>query len=159
MTVPTLVSPGAFLTLHYRIALAAADPAANAVVDTFGGRPATLQLGNGQLAASLEAKLIGLTAGEHVSFELSANEAYGPRNPELVRRISRSLLDAKSDGADSYSPGDLVEFNAPVSGKLRAGASFAGVLKDLNDQYALFDFNHPLAGQAIRFEAEIIGVL
>jgi FKBP-type peptidyl-prolyl cis-trans isomerase SlpA len=32
-------------------------------------------------------------------------------------------------------------------------------LKELNDQYALIDFNHPLAGQALRFEVKLLGVL
>jgi len=46
-----------------------------------------------------------------------------------------------------------VEFPAPGGGR------FAGVLKEIDDQWALFDFNHPLAGQRIRLEVEILGVL
>ena len=49
--------------------------------------------------------------------------------------------------------GDLVDFNAP------GGGSFAGVLLELGDKDALFDFNHPLAGQHVKFEVSLIGVL
>jgi FKBP-type peptidyl-prolyl cis-trans isomerase SlpA len=33
------------------------------------------------------------------------------------------------------------------------------VLKDVSERSALFDFNHPLAGQALLFEVKIIGIL
>ena len=42
------VGPGSHLTLHYRIALA--DPPQAEVLSTFGGNPATLVLGSGELA-------------------------------------------------------------------------------------------------------------
>jgi FKBP-type peptidyl-prolyl cis-trans isomerase SlpA len=159
MSVPTLVCPGAYLTLHYRVALSSEAAIDTPVVDTFGDRPATLQLGGGQLAEALEAKLIGLKVGDHVSFELAPGEAYGPRNSDLVRKVSRAVFDAESDSEAQYAPGDFVEFAAPWRANVPKGARFAGVLKELNDQYALFDFNHPLAGMPIRFEVQIIGVL
>jgi FKBP-type peptidyl-prolyl cis-trans isomerase SlpA len=84
---------------------------------------------------------------------LAPEEAFGPRNPELVQRVSRAMLAANSAAGESYAPGDLVEFPAPGGGR------FAGVLKSIDDNGALFDFNHPLAGQRIRFEVRILGVL
>jgi FKBP-type peptidyl-prolyl cis-trans isomerase SlpA len=159
MSNPALVQPDSYLTLHYRVALAAQEPIKAAVVDTFNERPATLQLGAGQLAAPLEALLVGLKQGDSASFELAPDVAYGPRNPQLVQRLSRSLLDAESEKGAIYEPGDWVEFNAPTHGDGTTTARFAGVLKELNDQYALFDFNHPLAGQSIRFDVQIIGIL
>ncbi|HBN6129051.1 TPA: peptidylprolyl isomerase, partial [Clostridioides difficile] len=47
----------------------------------------------------------------------------------------------------------LIEFNAPDGGR------YAGVLKEVSETSALFDFNHPLAGQALTFEVKIIGIL
>ncbi|TXH14789.1 MAG: peptidylprolyl isomerase, partial [Gammaproteobacteria bacterium] len=35
----------------------------------------------------------------------------------------------------------------------------AGLLRELNETTAVFDFNHPLAGQPVRFEVRIIGIL
>lgn len=159
MSNPALVQPDSYLTLHYRVSLASGEAIDTAVVDTFGERPATLQLGAGQLASALEALLIGLKEGERASFEVAAGAAYGARNPELLHRLSRSLLDAESEEGTCYAPGDWVEFTAPAGSDGASQASFAGVLKELNDQYALFDFNHPLAGQPLRFDVEIIGIL
>ena len=148
--VPGTVSPGSHLTLHYRLSLA--ESGAD-VINTFGERPATLQLGIGQMAESLERCLLGLTEGAHRVFDLEPAEAFGPRNPELVQKLSRASFDANIDPGTEYDPGDVVDFPAPNGGR------YAGVLKSLNDRYALFDFNHPLAGQRIRFEVRILGVL
>ncbi|HWS73908.1 MAG TPA: peptidylprolyl isomerase [Quisquiliibacterium sp.] len=146
----TSVRPDSYLTLHYRVSLA---DGGEDVVSTFGGNPATLQLGLGQLAEPLERCLIGLAEGSTAQFELEPEAAFGPRNPELIQKVSRAMLDANSGGETDYAPGDLVEFPAPDGGR------FAGVLKEINEQWALFDFNHPLAGQRVRLEVEILGVL
>lgn len=144
-----LVSESAYLTLHYR--LAAAD--GTDIVSTFHENPATLQLGTGQLAPFLEACLIGLPEGAHQTFELSPDNAFGQRNPDLIQKISRATLIENSSEEQQYAVGDLVDFAAPGGGR------FAGVLLDINDDDAVFDFNHPLAGQAVKFEVKIIGIL
>src|SRR5690606_36185391 len=119
----------------------------------FDGTPATLQLGAGQLAPPLEERLLGLPEGAHRTFDLAPDEAFGPRNPELLQRVSRATLDENSQAGEDYTPGDLVEFNAPGGGR------FAGVLREVDADGALFDFNHPPAGQPLRFEVKIIGIL
>ena len=138
-----------FLTLHYRVSLARDGVD---VVTTFGGRPATLQLGAGQFSPALEECLIGLEVGSSGVYELAPGVAFGPRSAELVQRIPRNLLEAES-GRSDYSPGDAVEFNAPGGGR------YAGVFRSLDNDDAIFDFNHPLAGQPVRFEIEILGIL
>ncbi len=149
---PAQVGPGAFLTLHYRVSL---PEDGGDLINTFEGKPATLQLGIGQLSEGLEACLLGLVDGDHKVFELPEGQAYGPRNPDLVLRVSNAMLarESRPDEAGSFQPGDLVEFPAPD------GGSFAGVMKSQDDEGAVFDFNHPLAGKAVRFEVKILGVL
>jgi FKBP-type peptidyl-prolyl cis-trans isomerase SlpA len=144
-----IVSEGAFLTLHYRLsALDGLD-----IVTTFNESPATLQLGGGQLAPFLEACLIGLAEGAHEVFELTPEQAFGPRSPELLQRVTLATLANNSEEGAEYAIGDLVDFAAPGGGR------FAGVLREKGEQDALFDFNHPLAGQHVKFEVRIIGVL
>lgn len=143
------VSESAYLTLHYR--LAAAD--GSDIVSTFKERPATLQLGTGQLAPFLESCLLGLPEGAHQTFELAPEQAFGLRNPELIQKVSRAMLDENSDSEQQYAVGDLVDFAAPGGGR------FAGVLLDITEEDAVFDFNHPLAGQTVKFEVKIIGIL
>jgi FKBP-type peptidyl-prolyl cis-trans isomerase SlpA len=145
----TVVHEGSYLTLHYR--LASMDE--QDIVSTFKDNPATLQMGNGQLAAFLETHLLGLPEGAHKTFELRPEEAFGPRNPALVQWVSKATLADNSQLGEEYRIGDVVEFAAPGGGR------FAGVLRELGEGNALFDFNHPLAGQPVRFEVKIIGIL
>ena len=140
------VGPDSFLTLHYRLA----DAAGEEFVSTFDLSPATIQMGGGQLAAPLEKCLLGLKANQRHEFLLAADEAFGQYNPKLVERIARSALPADVELREN----SLIEFGAPDG-----GAGFAGFLRELTATTALFDFNHPLAGQSVRFEVEIIGIL
>jgi FKBP-type peptidyl-prolyl cis-trans isomerase SlpA len=146
---PAVVTESAYLTLHYRLATVDGTD----IVTTFAGNPATLMLGQGQLAPFLEAKLIGLPEGAHQTFQLSAAEAFGERNPELIQAVSKATLDENSVPGADYKAGDLVDFAAPGGGR------FAGVLREMREDSALFDFNHPLAGQSLQFEVKLISVL
>lgn len=146
---PPVVTASAYLTLHYR--LATADGAD--LITTFAGNPATLMLGQGQLAPFLEDCLIGMEEGAHRTFDLAPGQAFGERNAELVRDVSRATLDQNSAPGADYRIGDLVDFAAPGGGR------FAGVLRELRDDAATFDFNHPLAGQPLTFEVKLISVL
>jgi FKBP-type peptidyl-prolyl cis-trans isomerase SlpA len=144
------VRPGSFLTLHYRLA----DAEGADVINTFADQPATLSLGTGELAPAMEACLIGMAEGERASFDLPAGQAFGDRNPQLLQRVSRRLLDANGDPDEVYAPGDVVQFPTPDG-----QGAYAGVVREVGPGWLLFDFNHPLAGRPVRFEVQLIGVL
>jgi FKBP-type peptidyl-prolyl cis-trans isomerase SlpA len=137
--------------LHYRLCLQ--DASATEVVSTYQQQPATLQLGSGQLSPGLEACLLGLSEGEEKQFSLASDQAFGPRNPELVQKVARPVYDEKIDPSGNYVPGDQVPIPGPE------GGYFQGVLKELTAHHALFDFNHPLAGMPVTFEVKIIGIM
>jgi FKBP-type peptidyl-prolyl cis-trans isomerase SlpA len=143
------VQVDSFLTLHYSISLENGTE----IISTFEEKPATLLLGQGQFAPTLEQALLGMPEGERMTYRLAAEQAFGPRNPELLQRVSLATLRENSSFEEDYAPGDLVEFNAPGGGK------YAGVLKEIGATSALFDFNHPLAGQTILFDVQLIGIL
>jgi len=144
-----VVTDTSYLTLHYRLRTADGTD----IVTTFGGTPATLMLGQGQLAPFLEQRLLGLPEGEQATFTLSPAEGFGERNPELIQFVSKKTLAENSEPDEQYQIGDLVDFRAPGGGR------FAGVLRELREDDALFDFNHPLAGQTLTFEVQLISVL
>lgn len=144
------IQEGSFLTLHYRLA----GPDGASVVNTFDGPPATLSIGAGQLSPAIEQRLIGLAEGAQDTFTLEAGEAFGQRNPELLQRVTRAMLAELGDPEDTYEPGEVVEFCTPDG-----QATYAGVVRELGDDWVLFDFNHPLAGQPVTFEVRVIGVM
>jgi FKBP-type peptidyl-prolyl cis-trans isomerase SlpA len=144
------VQPGSFLTLHYRLS----GPDGADLINTFDDKPATLSLGTGELAPAIEARLLGLPEGTRRSFELAAGEAFGARNPELLQRVKRGLLNEFGDPDEQYSVGDVVQFPTPDG-----HGAYAGVLREVIDDVLVFDFNHPLAGRPVTFEVQLIGIL
>ena len=148
-----VVEPGSFLTLHYRLAGPQGD-----VVNTFGGQPATLTLGTGALAPAVEQALLGLQEGERRQIRLAAGAAFGQPNPAMVQWVARDLLDRLGEPQQRYQVGEVIEFPTP-DGR----ATYAGCVRQIGNATSpdavLFDFNHPLAGQPVTFEALVIGVL
>jgi FKBP-type peptidyl-prolyl cis-trans isomerase SlpA len=151
-TAPALVQPGSFLTLHYRMA----GPDGADIINTFGGKPATLSLGTGELSPAIEQRLLGLPEGTRTTFELAAGAAFGERNPTLVQWVARKLLNELGDPDEQYKVGDVVQFPTPDGMGQYAGA--VQQVKEGGDAVQ-FDFNHPLAGQPVVFEVHVIGVL
>jgi FKBP-type peptidyl-prolyl cis-trans isomerase SlpA len=153
----TVASPtiqaGSFLTLHYRMSGPAGD-----VVNTFQFAPATLTLGTGALSPAIEARLLGLHEGTRTTIEMPAGEAFGPRSPDMMQWMARKELVDLGGANESYEVGEAVKFVTPDG-----QGEFAGVIKEFRSddkgEAVLFDFNHPLAGQPVTFEVQVIGVL
>ena len=139
------VKPDSLVTLHYRLATANDIE----LVSTFDASPATLQLGSGELAPPLESCLVGVPVGERCVFLLEPDQAFGPHNPQLQQRMPRREL----PDAAKIELHALVEFGTPD------GSKFVGMVRELDADSALIDFNHPLAGKSIRFEVEVVGIL
>ncbi|MDI1244272.1 MAG: FKBP-type peptidyl-prolyl cis-trans isomerase [Rhodoferax sp.] len=148
-----IVQPGSFLTLHYRLSGPAGD-----VVNTFASAPATLTLGTGELSPAVEAHLIGLAEGTRTSIELAAGEAFGPRSPDMQQWMARKELMDLGGANESYAVGDVVKFPTP-DGQGEFAAVIIDFRSDAKGDAVLFDFNHPLAGQPVTFEVQLIGVL
>jgi FKBP-type peptidyl-prolyl cis-trans isomerase SlpA len=144
------VEAGSFLTLHYRLSGPNGD-----IINTFGDKPATLSLGTGELSPAVEQCLIDLEEGTQATFELPAGAAFGERSPEMQQWLARKVLAQMGDPLETYQAGDVVQFPTPDG-----QGQFAGVVLQVRDDGAvLFDFNHPLAGQPVTFEVQLIGVL
>lgn len=147
------VATGSFLTLHYRLSGPAGD-----VVNTFGGTPATLTLGSGQLAPAVEACLIGLTEGTHTTFELPPGAAFGERNPAMQQWLARQALDELGVEGGDIAVGEVLQLPTPDRQGYFAGTVLE-LRTDARGEAVRLDFNHPLAGQPVRFEVQLIGVL
>jgi FKBP-type peptidyl-prolyl cis-trans isomerase SlpA len=144
------VQPGSFLTLHYRLAGPQGD-----IINTFLEKPATLSLGSGELTPAMEQRLMGLAEGTRTVLELPAGEAFGDHNPDMQQWVARKLLNELGDPMEKYAAGDVIQFPTPDG-----MGTYAGTVVQVGDDGAvLFDFNHPLAGQPVTFEVQLIGVL
>lgn len=138
-----IVQSDSLVTLHYRISLENGQP----LINTFDGTPATLQLGAGELLPTLERLLVGVPSGSLQSFTLQPDEAFGPHRSELVERVKRAHMPN-----EAIEPMSIMEFTAPD------GSRYSGLVREIDGESALIDFNHPLAGKTIRFDVEVIGI-
>lgn len=136
------VAANSLVTLHYRITLPNGQP----LISTFDATPATLQLGAGEMLPGMEQLIIGLEIGTNHVFELEPENAFGPHRPELMERVKREHMPN-----EEIEPMSIMEFTAPD------GSRYSGLVREIDAQSALIDFNHPLAGKSIRFEVKIIG--
>jgi FKBP-type peptidyl-prolyl cis-trans isomerase 2 len=114
-----------------------------AVFDTSRGRRARVfVLGRGQLIPAFEAQLREMAAGERRRFRIEAADAYGEHDPALVVEAPRA------EAPEGVTAGDEV----PLT-----GGRPATVVAVSGDMVTL-DANHPLAGQALTFEVELVAV-
>lgn len=150
---PPIVRESSYLTLHYRIVVESGMGEGSVFIDTFDGRPGTLQLGVGQWAPGMEQAMLGREEGDCFSLSLAPEQAYGDRNPELVQLVGHAMLREHAGEDANFEPGDMVSFTAPNGGQ------YSGIFKELTKDGALFDFNHPLAGRALRVDVDLLGVI
>ena len=139
------VSPGSTVTLHLSLTLDDGTVAES----TFDDAPLTVTMGDGALAAGLELGLYGLRPGDTQRLELSPQQAFGLRDPGKVHRLPRADFDAQL----LLEPGSIIGFDTP------GGEELSGTILDLDEDTVAVDFNHPLAGRVIVFDAEIIAVV
>jgi FKBP-type peptidyl-prolyl cis-trans isomerase SlyD len=113
------------------------------VADQGTFEPRTIVLGSGHLFDAVEEDIIGKEAGDSGSVAIPAGEAFGEYDESQVETVSAS----KIDDDDRY-PGARIQ----IDGR-------QGTLETIIGGRARVDFNHPLAGEEIEYEYEIVGVV
>ena len=145
MTDNTLpVGPGTRVTLHFALLRDSGEE----IDSTWSRKPATFEVGDGNLLPGFEEAMFGLTAGETASLEVPPERAFGQRNPQNLQRMPRQ----------SFAPDMALEKGLVVSFSDAANTELPGVIADYDDEEVVVDFNHPLAGQVLRFDVNVIRV-
>jgi FKBP-type peptidyl-prolyl cis-trans isomerase SlpA len=76
----------------------------------------------------------------------------------MLQWMARKVLLEMGDADAQYAVGDVVQFPTP-DGKGQFAGSVQQLRSDEKGEAVLFDFNHPLAGQPVTFEVQVIGIL
>lgn len=111
--------------------------------------PLEVALGQGQLIPGFEKGLIDMTVNEKKTITIDKEEAYGEVNEQLFQKISKSQL-----------PDDL----KPEVGMGLVGANAEGQQQQfrvakVEENDIILDANHPLAGQDLVFDLEVVAIL
>ncbi|EEX38921.1 FKBP-type peptidyl-prolyl cis-trans isomerase [Vibrio sp. Vb2880] len=141
----TTITQDSTVTLHFTIKLkdgSVADSTHNF------GKAAQLVIGDGSLSDNFEQCLLGMQAGENKSIELAAADAFGAPNPDNIHHMDR----ARFVGDAEVEVGTIMAFSGPD------GMEIPGIITDIAGDSVTVDFNHPLAGQDVIFDVEILSV-
>ena len=110
-------------------------------------KPAKLRMGDGSLSPAFEAQMFGFSIGDDKEFTLYAKDAFGENNPDNIYHLDRTTFDAES-----------LEVGAIILFDQKDGAQIPGMIREIVGESVTVDFNHPLSGQTITFDVEIIEV-
>nr|WP_202600860.1 MULTISPECIES: FKBP-type peptidyl-prolyl cis-trans isomerase [unclassified Vibrio] len=141
----TTITHNSAVTLHFTIKLSdgsVADSTHNM------GKPAKLVIGDGSLSDNFEQCLLGMAPNEQKAIELKAADAFGMPNPDNIHHMDR----ARFVGDAEVEVGTVMAFSGPD------GMEIPGIITEIAGDSVTVDFNHPLAGQDVTFEVEILSV-
>ena len=111
--------------------------------------PIEFTLGSKSVIPGFEAGVTGMQVGEQKSIHIPAEEAYGQRNENLVEEVPLQQF-----------PEDMqLQVGMHLQAQSPNGESFNVVVTALGDESATLDGNHPLAGEALNFELELVEIL
>jgi FKBP-type peptidyl-prolyl cis-trans isomerase SlyD len=131
------------VSFHYTLR----DDSGKELETSRGTQPSAFLVAHNNILPGLEAAMAGKSAGDVFTVELAAQDAYGLRDPDKTQRVPAKHLAFKG----KLRAGAVVQLNTsegmrPVT-VLKAGRHSADI-----------DTNHPLAGQALAFDIEIVEV-
>lgn len=110
-----------------------------------GREPLVAKLGEGSLIKGFENGLMEMSIGDKKTVEIEVEDAYGPYNDYMVQEVPKEQM-----------PGD-VEVGTPLQAQTQMGpVNF--VVKEVKDEVVILDANHPLAGEKLIFELEVLEI-
>jgi FKBP-type peptidyl-prolyl cis-trans isomerase SlyD len=131
------------VSFHYRLL----DDSGQELETSRGGNPATYLHGTHNIIPGLESAMTGRVTGDSFSTTVSPEDAYGLRDPDRVQRVPIKHLAFNG----KLSPGAVVQLSTSDGMRtvtvVKAGRHSADI-----------DTNHPLAGQTLTFDIEIVEV-
>lgn len=138
-----MIEKGNVVSVHYTGKLSDGT-----TFDTSVGRePLTWQFGTGQMIEGFEKALIGKNIGDKIeSGIISPDEAYGQVREDLIIEVPKDQM-----------PGE-VEVGLTLEASGDNGQNIPVKVKEIKENHVVIDGNHPLAGQDIQFDIEVIDI-
>ncbi|WP_332450071.1 FKBP-type peptidyl-prolyl cis-trans isomerase [Methanoculleus sp.] len=120
------------------------------VFDTSGeGTPIEFTIGDGEIIPGFEKAVVGMEPGETKTARLSPEEAYGPRREDMTLTVDRAQFPEEIDP----EPGQQLQVQQPD------GRAAVVVVSEVSESTVTLDANHPLAGQPLTFEIQLVEVV
>ncbi len=119
------------------------------VFDSSAGRePLAFTIGSGQVIAGFEEGVSGMSPGEKKTINIPAAKAYGPHQTDMVFAMDRSQLPA------GFEP----EVGQQLQLRASDGRAMIVTVTEVTPETVTMDANHPLAGEDLTFDIELVGI-
>ena len=119
------------------------------VFDTSKDRePLQFKIGEGKLIPGFENGVVGMKLQETKTIKIPSAEAYGEKKPELMIEVKKQQL------PDNLTP----EIGMELVSKRQDGQEQIVKIAEIKDQSVVIDANHPLAGEDLTFEIELVEI-
>ena len=112
-----------------------------------GGEPLEFTVGVGEVIPGFDEAVRGMKVGDTKTVEIESENAYGPRREALVTQVSREAAQFPVE------PQVGMHFGLP----LQDGSQIEVVVTEVTETHVTIDGNHPLAGQKLIFDVELVG--
>lgn len=117
------------------------------VFDSSEGKdPLQFQIGSGQIIPGFENAIMGKNIGEKVSVTIAPDQAYGQVREDLVVEVPTDKM-----------PGP-VEVGQLLQADGGDGQVVQVIVKEVKEEVVIIDGNHPLAGQDLVFDIEVVSI-
>jgi len=117
--------------------------------DSSAGRdPLEFTLGTGQVIPGFEEAVTGMALGDTKTVTIPAEQAYGPHQADLVLVVERNQI----------PPHINPEVGQQLEIHQQDGRAAAVVITEVTDESVSLDANHPLAGQDLIFDLELVEI-
>lgn len=119
------------------------------VFDSSSGRePIEFTIGTGQVIPGFEEGVVGMQEGDKKTVEVPVDLGYGPRRDDLVANFKKS----------QFPPDITPEVGQRLQMQQPDGKAVQVTVTDVGDEEVTLDANHPLAGEDLTFEVELVEV-
>ncbi|MBN1993991.1 MAG: peptidylprolyl isomerase [Anaerolineae bacterium] len=119
------------------------------VFDTSVDRdPLQFTIGRGQIIPGFEEAVIGMSLGESKTETIPPDKAYGPHHAELMLTLNRNQIPTHL----TPEIGQRLEIHQPD------GQTIGVTVSEISEKNITLDANHPLAGQELTFDIELLEV-
>ncbi|GHT02459.1 peptidyl-prolyl cis-trans isomerase [Bacteroidia bacterium] len=147
------ITKNAIVSLGYKLFVEDDDAKKELMEETTPDHPLTFMCGIGMMLDAFEKNLDGLQVGDKFAFKLTPAEAYGEFVDENVIELPKNLfeIDGKFDAAQVVEGATLPMMDDQ-------GNRLQGSVMEVKADVVVMDFNHPLAGETLQFEGEILDV-
>ena len=119
-------------------------------VASFEGEPLQFTIGGGQVIPGFEEAVVGMEPGDSKTTELPAEKAFGPYREDLVAVVDRSQL---AEWSPEPEIGDRLPIPRPD------GSTIEVTVTEVSGSEVTVDANHPLAGEDLTMDIELIDIL